>query len=137
MPSVEVVRGVLDVEINVAEFLVGREGPPDSGIAGVVCRSVQPRFISCFAFTRDGVEDPQSFASANIEGRYVTLDVVIRGSVWRERRPHDDDIVGNHGRRAVTDASDDITFVIQIQLFKQIDGAVVAETGDGQTGLRV
>ena len=78
------------------------------------------------------MEDPQLFAGAHIERGHVAFYVVVGRRARRHRRPHDDDVVGNHGRRAVADPPDDITLVVEIQRSKRSTAAVIPKLGIGR-----
>ena len=104
MAAVDVVRGRFDVQIDVAELRVGGERPPDAGVACVFGRAAQPRLVSRLALARNRVERPQLLARADVEGHDVALDVrLVDAAAGRQRRSDDDDVVGDHGRRAVAD----------------------------------
>src|SRR5262249_53675640 len=50
---------------------------------------------------------------------------------------HHDHVVRDHRRRTVADSSDEVSFVIQVERFKEIYSAIPAEAWDGKAGLRV
>ena len=111
-----------------------RRDDPHARVAGVFAESVQPRLVARLTLSWDRVEDRRSFlAGANVEGQDVALDVffVRAGAALGQRRTDDDDVVGDHRRRAVADSPDRIDWARQIQLFKQIDAVLLPNLRTG------
>ena len=110
MAAVSVVGRRFGGEVHVSQLVIGRERTPHADVAGVVRRSVQPGLVAGLAFARDGVEDPELLAGANVERQDVALDVFLvrAGAALRQRRTDDDHIVGDDRRRTVADLADRI-----------------------------
>src|SRR6185295_4186685 len=89
MSAIGVVGGVLYVEVYIAEFFVGGERSPHTGVAGVIGRAFQPRVIAKLALSRDGMENPELLTCADVEGCHVALYVVVRRGTGRQSGAHD------------------------------------------------
>src|SRR5262245_41379446 len=84
------------------------------------------------------MEDPETFAGADIESAHVTLHVGLDGT-WSPgcvRGANDHGVARDDGSRMQTDfTSDEIDLLIIVEL--EIDGAVHSETGNDIAGLPV
>src|SRR5215469_15551708 len=73
MATIEICSRTLNGQVNQAEFLVDGDLGPDSRVAGVFCRTVQPAVITKLSLLGDGVKDPEALAAADIKGAHVSF----------------------------------------------------------------
>jgi hypothetical protein len=127
-----------DRHVDQAELFVDAHLRPDTGIASVRPRIVQPRVVAELAGPRDGVENPEAFAGANVEAANVALDVRLaaRRTAGEVCGPDDDHVARHDRRRMQADlAGDGINLLIELLL--EIDDAVGAKRRDPIAGFRI
>ena len=136
--AVVVAGGQLDRQIRHVEILIDRHLSPHAGVARVLPRVLLPRVVAEFTDRRDGVEDPQALAGADVEAADEALHVGLAArDAAGPMRGADDDHVPRHERRRMQPdlAGDRIDLLVVVLL--QIDDAVLAEGRDRHAGLRV
>ena len=130
MAAVIIAGGRFHRQIDQPELFVYRDLRPNAGVAGVFRRSVHPSVVARLALHRDGMEDPEPLAGADIEAAHVAFVVAhaLRRHAFAERRAHDHRVLRHHGRRLQADlASSEIGLNRLIVVQLQIDRAVFAE----------
>src|SRR6185312_10105949 len=75
MSAVVIASRRLDRQIHESELFVDRHLRPHAGVAGILGRAIQPRFISGLALLRNRVERPETLAGAHVESADVALVV--------------------------------------------------------------
>ena len=138
MATVVIAGRQLDWQINDAELFVNRNLSPDARVTGVRPRVALPCFVSDLAGPRDGVENPEALARADVIASDETFLVFwALGCPARQVCGADDHRVPDHYGRCVEAylARDEIHLLIVFQL--QIDNAVVPEPGYRHAGLGV
>src|SRR5439155_1362755 len=138
MATVVIAGRQLDWQINDAELFVNRNLSPDARVTGVRPRVALPCFVSDLAGPRDGVENPEALARADVIAPDETFLVFwALGCPARQVCGADDHRVPDHYGRGVEAylARDEIHLLIVFQL--QIDNAVVPEPGYRRAGLGV
>src|SRR5439155_27373001 len=111
---------------------------PDSGVAGVGPGVLLPGVDSELARPRDGVEDPEPLAGADVESAHVALDVflAVRRAAGKMRGPDDHHVLRDGRRRVQADfAGDQVDLLIVVEL--EIDDAAFAEARNERAGLCV
>ena len=73
--TVVVGRGHFHRQIHQAEFGIGAHLCPHTGVAVLLGGAVLPTAVARFIGERNGVEDPQAFAGANVETAHITACV--------------------------------------------------------------
>src|SRR6185503_5389786 len=73
--AVQVIRRRFGVEVNVTEFRIRGEWPPDSNAARVFRGAIQPGFVTLLAFSRNRMEDPPLLTCPRVVGENVAFDV--------------------------------------------------------------
>ena len=138
VPAVEVPGRHLDRQVDVAELFVDRHLAPDTSVAGVAPRVVQPAVVAELVRIRDGVEDPPPLPGPGVVPADVALRFLLRGrrDTREVRRANDDDPVGDDRRRMQPDLAGHRVDVLVEPLF-EVDDALVAEVGHPSTGLGV
>ncbi len=136
--AIEVVGRGLHRQVGQAEVLVDGDLRPDAGVAVLLGRAAQPRVVPELARFRDRVEDPQALAGADVERADVALVVPVRlgREPLAERGADEHDVLGHDRGRLQADlAREEIDVLIVVAL--EVDGAALAEGGDGDACLRV
>ncbi len=133
--AVEVVGRGLHGKVGEAQVLVDGHLRPDAGVAVLLGRAAQPRVVPELTRFRDRVEDPQALARADVERADVALVVPVRlgREPLAERGADEHHVLGHDRGRLQADlARDEIDVLIVVAL--EVDGAALAEGGDGDAG---
>ncbi len=99
MAAVVVAGGRFDGQVDQAELFVDGDLRPDAGVAGVLGRAVEPGIVAEFAFDRNGVEDPEALAGADVEAADVAFVVAhaLGRHAFAEGRADDNGVVATTG----------------------------------------
>src|SRR5438067_1242921 len=105
MAAIEIRGRRFDRQVDEPEVFVHADLAPDAGVAVLRPRSVLPRLAPELSGTRNGVELPELFAAAHVEGAHEPLGVVVRldCAAFPERGADNRDIAGDRGRRVDAD----------------------------------
>src|SRR5215469_3614793 len=105
MATIEICSRTLHGQVNQAEVLIDGDLGPDSRVAGVVCRAVQPGVITKLSLLRDGVKDPEALAGPDIKAAHVSFVIAIAD--WSKSFPKSSadnhSVFGHDWRRVQTD----------------------------------
>src|SRR6516225_3314868 len=101
MATKKISSRTLNGQINQAEFLIDGDLGPDSRVAGVLCRAVQPAVITKLSLLGDGVKDPEALAGADIKGAHVSFVIAIadRSESFPKGGADNHDVFGHDRRR--------------------------------------
>ena len=119
-------------DVDVAEFLVGREHRPGVGVALPPPGLVAPGFRERLAFLRDRVEAPLQLAGAHVVGAYVARRVSLVRDVVVDLGADNHGVADDDGRRAVRDVRRHPIAIAEVA--DQVHHAVVAERRVGLAG---
>ena len=126
--AVVVVGRHLGRQVDDAELEIRADLPPDSGVAGVAPRVVQPTVVAEFVRARDRVEDPLAGAGVGVEAADVPLGVPHRARrAPGDVRRADDDRVAGHERGGVQPDLAGQRIDLLIHVLHQVDDAVLAK----------
>ena len=78
MAAVVIAGGHFGRHVDESELRIGAHLRPRAGVAVVFRRTLQPGVVAELALLRDGVEDPQPLAGANVVAAHVALRVLHR-----------------------------------------------------------
>src|SRR5579872_6241763 len=100
MAAVVIAGGKLDRQKRQAQLFVDADLTPHAGVAGVIGGIAFPSVVAELAGFWDGVEDPQAFAGAHVEGAHETFHVGLaaRDAAGAVRGAYDDGVVRDDGR---------------------------------------
>ena len=98
--------GAFDGQIDEAELRVGRHRPPDTRVARVLGRAVEPRVVAGLALRGNRVERPEQLARVHVEAAHVALHFSWRSAAHADvaRGTDDHDVADDERGRAVADA---------------------------------
>src|SRR4029453_11645924 len=114
-------------QIDVAQLLVAAHDRPDIRIAGMLPGVVLPRFDVWLFALGHSMKNPPLLTGPHIKASDVTWRHGFHAWIINDRRPHNDDVATDHGRRR-----DAIQRGINrtVQALRQIDAAIGAEFWD-------
>ena len=140
--AIDVLGGIFDRQIDEAEVLVDRNLRPHAGIAVDGPRLVLPGVVAELAGTRNRVERPEQLAGLHVERADEPFRVVVRDDrhPFLERRPDDDHVLDDGGRRVQPDFTGfeiDRLALAEHRALLQIDDAVLAERRNHGAVLRI
>src|SRR5207244_4418315 len=94
----------LDGQVDHAQLLVDADLPPNAGVARVVGRIFLPSVAAEFADARDGVENPEPLARADVisANEAFLVAFAFRLTAGAMGRADDDGVAGNRGRGVQT-----------------------------------
>ena len=142
VPAVLVVRGGRCRQVDVVELRVVRHPVPHVGVAGVLCRAVQPGLIACLVLLRDGVERPELPARAHVVRLDVARRHLLRAEAVGNGIADDDHVAGDKrapGREVgpadrVADADHDVDLALDAELRVRLAGPRVNRDQPGVVG---
>src|SRR5438309_9665168 len=102
MPAVKIACRRLYRDVVQSELLIHGDLRVHAGVAGIFRRTFLPRVVAKLALLRNGMENPQPLAGADIEATHVSLVVVhAPGSHALAKSSADDPRVFGHHRRGL------------------------------------
>ena len=140
MPAVKIARRRLHRQVNQSESLVNGDLSPHTGVAGIFRRTFLPRVVAKLALLRNGMENPEPLAGADIEATDVSLVVAhALGSHAFAKSSADDHRVFGHHRRGLDAnfAGNQIRENVLIGIHLQIHFAVISKRRNSNACLGV